>query len=118
MLANKKYKEAHPITERHCKKCNTTKPIDSFAPKKHYCKDCYRSPNEIKKAYQINNPEKVKHFRKEWRKNNRYRFLSKRLQAKKLKENFSELRYIAQKAVELNDTYNFDEVIDKRPFNF
>lgn len=68
-----KYKAAHPVTERYCKCCKETKPIDSFDPRKHYCKECYRSPAEIKKAYQQIRKEQLKVAKAKWYENNKER---------------------------------------------
>lgn len=80
--ARDKYKTAH-YTQRFCKCCEQTRPIEQFDPRKHYCKICSNS-----------------------------------ITFNKTKKSISDLRLIAENAVNLNDSYNFDEVTDKRPFLF
>jgi len=67
-------------------------PIENFAPRKKHCNNCQRTVAEAKRAYYL-------------------RISSER-------RNVKEIRQIAAQAVKLNDSYNWDDVTDKRPFNF
>jgi len=55
-----RYKENHRFDERQCPSCKVWKTPDNFEPKKHNCKECYRTPNEIKRAYQIAHKYEIK----------------------------------------------------------
>jgi len=102
--AMQKYKAAHPITERYCKCCKVTKPIEQFDHRKHYCKECYRTPQEIKNAYNIERKEQLKIAKAKWYENNKEVQREKHRAAyrakvgeKKTKTDNKELKAIRQK---------------------